>query len=109
MLWKGKEKEKKRETGGSGDQNGLLPILSLLSRQRKSVAIRFPRPCVATWFFVSRQGGVMARTSVRDRSAVRAAVRTTVMRARVRQGFSPSTKLTRVRRTEAYSDRKPLS
>ena len=72
MLWKGKEKEKKRETGGSGDQNGLLLILSLF---------------IVTGFYVLRQGGATAHTSSYDRSTVRVAARTTVVCACALQGF----------------------
>ena len=68
----GKERKKKikRGTRSAGGQNGLLPVLSPLSRQRKSVAIEFLGP-------TSRQGGATERTSVLDRSVVHAAAHTT--------------------------------
>ena len=55
VLWKGKEKEKKKGgTESAGGQNGLLPILRPLSQLSKFVATRFLEPCVATGFSVSR-------------------------------------------------------
>ena len=74
----GKERKKKRKrgTGSAGGQNELLPVLSPLSQQRKSIVAKFLGP-------VLRQVGAMACTSVHDRSAMCAAAPTTVVRAHV--------------------------
>ena len=62
-----RKKKRKRETGGSGDQNGLLPILSLLLRHRKSIATGFPGPCVMTGLSVSLHGAATKITNAHDR------------------------------------------
>ena len=66
-------------TGGAGGQNGLLSILSPLSRQTTPVATEFLGPFVMTGLSLSQQGGTTARTSVYDRNAVRSAACMTVV------------------------------
>ena len=87
----------------------MLPILSPLLRQRKSIATGFPGPYVAIRFSVSLPGDEQTRTNACNRSAVCAAARTTVVVERPRQGFSRASELVQVWRKEACRVRKPMS
>ena len=82
LAYFGKERKKKRKrgTGSAGGQNGLRPVLSFVATE-KVCRNKVPGPCVATRFFVSRQGGVTAGTRAHDRSAVHVAACMIIMRA----------------------------